>query len=443
MKLKLSRLPTSSAAPADTKDKAPPLRGDGAAPKAAVATFGLLMGLAVFAPDVVGWEHMLQAAYDRFGLPGSWRLLVPLLLFGAAAQVTGYLAALGARGYRQAREKASTSIGARAFYVAAFSALMVSADTSWRLFEWLGVTAVWERTALFAVVEIAMIACGVAMRAGVRANGDPGPARWLAWALCGVAAYGAIAFSGPIEGVLRVLLGPVLGLVSLHLAMGIEIRSKQHTRNATWERVLRELRERVLSRLGLADDERDALTRTRHRAARRAARLALAKRVPFRRWRHQRALRVADVAHDPAAMQRMLEELAVLRYADQLATLEQPSPWRKWVADEPAATEPETVAGSPDETTEEPDETPDIRSELAQTYKVSQAKAIRAAFRMVGASGAPEREHDQAVIELFAKHGVVVDPAYVRTTRYRMAAEAEKASKQKDRASLTVVGGAS
>jgi hypothetical protein len=35
----------------------------------------------------------------------------------------------------------------------------------------------------------------------------------------------------------------------------------------------------------------------------------------------------SNVAHDPAAKQRMLAELAAVRHADKLANLEQPSPW--------------------------------------------------------------------------------------------------------------------
>jgi hypothetical protein len=148
----------------------------------------------------------------------------------------------------------------------------------------------------------------------------------FAWLLCALAGYMAWQLSGVAEGIARVALGPVLGLVMLHLALGIEIRT-HHTRSTTWARIGRELRERVLSRLGLSNDERDALARTRDRAARRVARLSLARMVPLRTVRVARALRASNVAHDPIMRARMMAELAAIRHAAKLATLPQPCPW--------------------------------------------------------------------------------------------------------------------
>lgn len=218
--------------------------------------------------------------------------------------------------------------GAKGFYAVALLSIGVSVDTSWRFFEQrLGITDTWERVALFSVLEAALIACGWAMRGGVRRDGRPGPARLVAWALTAFAAFAALSLSGPIAGTARVLLGPVLGLVMLHLALGIEIRAKRQ-RTTTWARIGRELRERVLSLLGLGDDGRDALARTRDRAALRAAKLALASRwTPWRKARLRKALHVSHVAHDPAQRDRMLRELGVLQHADKLAETTQPAPW--------------------------------------------------------------------------------------------------------------------
>lgn len=218
--------------------------------------------------------------------------------------------------------------GAKGFYAVAVLSIGVSVDTSWRFFEQrLGITDVVERVVLFSVMEAALIACGWAMRAGVRRDGRPGPARLVAWALTAFAAFAALSLSGPVAGTARVLLGPVLGLVMLHLALGIEIRAtRQHT--TTWARVGRELRERLLSLLGLGDDHRDALARTRDRAALRAAKLALASRwTPFRTRRLRKALHASHVAHDPVQRDRMLRELGVLQHANKLAETTQPSPW--------------------------------------------------------------------------------------------------------------------
>jgi hypothetical protein len=225
------------------------------------------------------------------------------------------------------RENQPEVNGALGFYVAAFLSLLVSVDTSWRYFrDELHITDTLERVVMFTVLEVAIVACGYGMRANVKRHGTPGAPRLFAWLLCAVSGYMAWQLSGLGEGIARVTLGPILGLVMLHLALGIEVRARRHV-VTTWTRVFSELRERMLSRLGLADDDRDALTRTQDRAADRAARLALAKSSPFRVPRLRKAIRTSDVAHDPTRRERMLATLAALRHALALASLPQESPW--------------------------------------------------------------------------------------------------------------------
>ncbi len=217
------------------------------------------------------------------------------------------------------------------FLLGAMVGLVVSVDTSWRFFgDKLGVTNIPERIAMFAGMEIVLIACGIAMFEGVRRRGGtPGPARWLAWALCGASAYAALVLSGPFLGAARVIFGPVLSVVALHFALGVELRARGYQRTGTLARIGRELRERFLSRFGLADDERDAMTRTRDRAARRVARLAMApKWTPLRRSRLDRAMRKSNIAHDEDVRARMLAELAAIRHARDLRNLKQESPWQ-------------------------------------------------------------------------------------------------------------------
>jgi hypothetical protein len=225
--------------------------------------------------------------------------------------------------------KRTSPEGSRGFYLVAFMSLLVSVDTSWRFFgDKLGIANIYERAAMFAVVEVALIACGFAMRAGIRSpNGKPGPARLILWALCAASGYMAFDLAGPVSGLARVTLGPVLGVVMLHLALGIELRHTRH-RVTTWSRVSRELKERLLSRLGLGDDERDALARSRDRAARRAAHLARASWfTPFRKTRLDRALRAANAAHDDRMRSRLMAELAAVQHADELRRLDLTSPW--------------------------------------------------------------------------------------------------------------------
>lgn len=220
-----------------------------------------------------------------------------------------------------------TAPGAWGFYAVAVVSLIVSVDTSWRYFrDVIGITNTLERAAMFSVLELALIAAGFGMAANVRRGRPPGSAQLFAWGLCGFAGFMAWQLSGPGVGVARVVLGPVIGMVALHLALGIE-RQARTARTGVWGRVLGELRERFLTLLHIADDDRDAAQRTRDQAAQRVARLALGGWVPFRDARLRRAVRASGAAHDPDAKARMLAELDAERHIGQLATLERPSPW--------------------------------------------------------------------------------------------------------------------
>jgi len=145
--------------------------------------------------------------------------------------------------------------------------------------------------------------------------------------MCGAMAYMAWAESTPHEAIGRILLGPVLGTVMLHLGLGLELRAR-HQRTGTVARIGRELRERFMSRLGLADDGRDAAQRTRDRKAYAAAALSRPRRWPWsRQARLERALLAAGVADDSLMRDRMLARLAVVQHAQALSALTQPSPW--------------------------------------------------------------------------------------------------------------------
>jgi hypothetical protein len=220
--------------------------------------------------------------------------------------------------------------GTAGFYVVAVAATMVSIDTSWHFFgSVFHIDNKAERAAMFAVLEMALVACGVAMRANVRRPPwRPGPARMLAWALCGLSAYMAVALSGLTEGLARVALGPALALVALHLALGIEIRVKQGADTGTWAKVRAELRERLLSRMGLGNDERDAAQRSRDRALRQAARLAAGHGHGIRRQaRLAKAVHVSGAAESAQRRAALIEQTAALRNLADLRRLDLPSPW--------------------------------------------------------------------------------------------------------------------
>lgn len=88
--------------------------------------------------------------------------------------------------------------GAAGFYVVAAMSLPVSMNTSWRFFgNDLHITDLFERSVMFTVLEVALIACGWGMRANVRRTGRPGAPRLFAWLLCGMSGYMAWLLSSP------------------------------------------------------------------------------------------------------------------------------------------------------------------------------------------------------------------------------------------------------
>lgn len=215
--------------------------------------------------------------------------------------------------------------GSGPWYAGFAVALGVSVDTSWRYFgERLGIVGA-ERVLLFGVIEVMLLAAAWSMRAGVRRNGQPGSARVVAWALCGFQGYMALELSGLATGIARVVLGSGLALVALHQALGIEIKARVGARSGTWARIGREMRERALSRLGLADDARDALQRTRERAAVQAASIATSRKPNIRRLRA--AVLKSGAATSPAMRALLLDTRAALGSVDKLADKVLDDPW--------------------------------------------------------------------------------------------------------------------
>jgi hypothetical protein len=229
----------------------------------------------------------------------------------------------------RARSTETAAAGTRVFYVAALAGMLVSLNTSWNYFgSVLGVVDVVERGVMFFVLELAQVACGWGMRTSIREHGKPGPARLIAWFLCAISAYMAWSLSGVWVGVARVVLGPVLSLVMLHLALGIEIRSLRVKTDSTWVRVTRELRERLLAFLGLSDEERDARTIARQRALLKATRIRMTGDTSERSQRRFiEQLARADVANDPEALESFVNAMKLAANASQVYDLRYPMPF--------------------------------------------------------------------------------------------------------------------
>ncbi|WP_051799906.1 hypothetical protein [Catenuloplanes japonicus] len=247
-------------------------------------------------------------------------------------------------------DKPAKARGTGPFYLVALIASLISIDTALKFFDlrllidgevsftlplWSGM--VWrvedapvERWALSGVIEITLIACGYAMRHAVRRpGGTPGLPQVVAVGFAAVSVFMAVRVSADLSaGLVRAALGPVLALVALHLALGIEVHVRSGgVRSGAISRVIGELRERLLSLLGLGDDTRDARTLTRDRALARAARLATAQWAIARKPRLARALRASGAASDAGQRDRLLTQVAALRSIDDLMTASRPSPW--------------------------------------------------------------------------------------------------------------------
>lgn len=283
--------------------------------------------------------------------------------------------------------------------VAAAACTAYSADTSWRFAEhYLGMSDPNERLALFAAAEFALFACGLLARANKKATaaadgtaGTPGVPGALVWVITGVQIIPAYAESGVVGGTVRAVIGPVLAGLLWHLAMGLELRIIRPGALSAGlpAQIARALRERLLSRLGLAVRDRSAEQISRDRAMARAVRLG--SRRHLRAWGSRRlaaAVARAHVATDPVQRQRLMLELAARRGATELNTIELPS---AWAPPQPPA-QPRTPAAL-------------ARQQLTEMHPLDAIRRVHSAHLDA---------HPAALASLLTEHGVVVSEQQVR-----------------------------
>lgn len=304
-----------------------------------------------------------------------------------------------------------------------------SADTSWGFArDWLGMSSARERIVMFAAAEVALFSCAIMARANKQAtaNGDsagtPGVPGVLVWVITSVQIIPAYAESGPVGGTVRAVIGPIMAGLLWHLAMGLEIRVARPAALSTGLPALigRELRERLLSYLGLATRDRTAEQITRDRAMARAVRLA--SRPKLRSWGQRRlaaAVARARVGTDGAQRHRLLQELAARRTSRELATVPLASPWASTgVLAEPYPRTPLGVTGAQLRSMDpldavlqvhaaHPDKTPAELSAICTEYgvPVSEARVLIALHavpeqRAAAVPGVPERPQLTAVPEV-------------------------------------------
>ncbi|MFE0087705.1 hypothetical protein [Streptomyces sp. NPDC058991] len=278
------------------------------------------------------------------------------LVLGISAVLALVLAGWAVR-RRAGRKPASGSPAVRVAALAALGCTAYSADTSWRFAaDYLDMGSIVERAAMFATAELALFATALMARQNLATQGAPGLPGTLVWLITGVQIIPAYAEFGPVGGTVRALIGPVMAALLWHLAMGIELRLR--TPGAASRGLLatlgREMRERLLSRLGIAARDRDAAQITRDRATARAVTLAarLAERAPERRdtWcgrrltrRLSKAIGQAAVGSDPVQRAQLLDQLAVRRHAIDLASVALPSPWSRLQHPEEEGTVPSST----------------------------------------------------------------------------------------------------
>jgi hypothetical protein len=253
-----------------------------------------------------------------------------------AALAAVLLLALAVRAARKAAGRAPAAVLVASLAAAACTAY--SADTSWRFAaDYLGMASAGERAAMFAAAELALFACALMARQNLRTQDTPGAPGVLVWVITGVQVIPAYSESGIVGGTVRAVVGPVLAALLWHLAMGIELRhAKPGADSGSLPALLvREARERLLSRLGLAVRERTAEQITRDRWTVKAVALAakLSEMEPGARGRTRvsRRLSVAVGQAQAGASEeqrtKLLGLLAARRHSASLATIELPSPW--------------------------------------------------------------------------------------------------------------------
>ncbi len=237
----------------------------------------------------------------------------------------------------------------------ALVATAFSADTSWRFADHQLHMADGERLALFAAGEFALLACAVMARANKKATatadkaGTPGVPGVLVWCITTVQVIPAYSESGLLGGTVRTVFGPVMAALLWHLAMGLEIRvaRPEALSSGLPAQIGAELRERLLSYLGLATRNRTAEQISRDRATARAVRLA------SRRWLGPwgKAALAASVARSQAAVNgeqshQLLQQLAGRRSAAELRTVPVVSPWVAQPVPDPYPATPLGVTGA-------------------------------------------------------------------------------------------------
>jgi hypothetical protein len=259
----------------------------------------------------------------------------PAATIMAAAMALVGVASWGAtKGIRSLRRPPTAVLMAAA---GALVCTAYSGDTSWRFAKHrLDMADSTERLVMFAAAEVALMACGVMARANKHATtteksaGTPGVPGVLMWLITAVLVIPCYTESGILGGTVRAVIGPVMAGMLWHLAMGLEIRVARPAAlsSGLLPMIGRELRERLLSYVGLATRDRTAEQITRDRATARAVRLGARRWLsPWGKARLAAALARSGAATNGEQRHTLMQQLAGRRSAAELRTVPVVSPW--------------------------------------------------------------------------------------------------------------------
>jgi len=203
---------------------------------------------------------------------------LPILVGAAVGAVV--LLVLGSRVAKAARRASSARIATMGLVVPAAMGLAMSASTSYRYFGvHLDVTDVPDRLAMCGVAEAAIIALTLHSWK-TKSKGSA----WLAYFFVAAQSIPAFEVSGGAGGVVRIVLGPLMLALMLHKMLGIEAKLSGSVSTGLFASAGRELRERIVSRLGIGRRGADSAEIARNRAGDKAVRLATKKKCNRRSY---------------------------------------------------------------------------------------------------------------------------------------------------------------
>lgn len=294
-----------------------------------LATGFLLAGVLGGAAVAVGWWHAPV---------GGNQIQVAIVAAAVGGLLGTVFAVVGTWVLKKAPESVAVplTIQSRFYYVGFLTAVVFSGDTSWRFFTQRLSLSWGETLVVFLFIEIMLAGSGFHMRWAVtRPDGDRRglvQAKTLMWLLCAGSAVIAIALGGSLTSVFARFLAPIVAVVALHYAIGVDLRQNEalvvraggRTAPKTpIAKVIGEWREQLLSRMGLADEDRTAAQIRKTRSLMESVRVLreiAALETETEEWASKRRTKLkarywrewdrAEVSKDPQQRQEMERLLA-------------------------------------------------------------------------------------------------------------------------------------